>query len=117
MKHWLALFASVTLVGCTTPETLLMPEAKDVHVRTNNAPLVRHCEWVGEVTGSEGHWYSYLFYPNDILIQGAINEIKNNAYLSQANTVVLLSPHYFKTSATFVGTVYNCPIADPKEKL
>ncbi|MEZ9630935.1 DUF4156 domain-containing protein [Vibrio breoganii] len=115
MKHWLALGFSIVLVGCTSPEIALMPEAKHVQVRTNNAPLVRNCKWVGEVTGSEGHWYSYLFYPNDVLIQGAINEIKNNAYLTNANTVVLLSPHYFKTSATFVGTAYKCPPKPPQD--
>ncbi|MEZ9489256.1 DUF4156 domain-containing protein [Vibrio breoganii] len=115
MKHWLALGISMVLVGCTSPEKKLMPEAKNVQVRTNNAPLVKNCDWVGEVTGTEGHWYSYLFYPNDVLIQGAINEIKNNAYLTQANTVVLLIPHYFKTSATFVGTAYNCPPKPPQD--
>lgn len=115
MKRWLALGVSTVLVGCTSPEKVLMPEASHVQIRTNNAPLVQNCEWVGEATGSEGHWYSYLFYPNDVLIQGAINELKNNAYMTQANTVVLLSPHYFKTSATFIGTTYNCPLKSPKD--
>ncbi|WP_369691322.1 DUF4156 domain-containing protein [Vibrio ezurae] len=97
------------LSGCTTPNNALLKEAQDVQVRTNNVPLIQNCQWVGEVIGSEGHWYSYLFYNNDVLVRGAINDIKNKAHQIDANTVVLLSPHYFKTSATLVGTAYHCP--------
>ncbi|WP_039970622.1 DUF4156 domain-containing protein [Vibrio halioticoli] len=109
MKFILVCLLSVVLTACTTPSNTLLDGAQQVQVRTNNAPLIQNCDWVGEVTGNEGHWYSYLFYGNDVLVRGAINDIKNNAYKIQANTVVLLSPHYFKTSATLIGTAYYCP--------
>ncbi|WP_261875066.1 DUF4156 domain-containing protein [Vibrio rarus] len=109
MKPLLWFFSITLITGCSAPSNKLMLEAKQVQVITNNAPAVINCNWVGEVTGSEGHWYSYLFYPNSVLVRGAVNDIKNNASRLNANTVVLLSPHYFKTSVTFLGTAYQCP--------
>lgn len=107
-KKWILLFYISLLLGCTTPTKTLQPEASNVHIRIDNAYRFEYCEWKGEVTGNEGHWYSYLFYPNDIMIKGALNELKSNAYKLGANTVFLFNPLDFNTSVTFVGTAYQC---------
>ncbi|EGU48233.1 hypothetical protein VII00023_21002 [Vibrio ichthyoenteri ATCC 700023] len=67
-----------------------------------------NCEWLGEVTGSEGHWYSYLFFPNDVLVQGALHDIKNRAKQLGADTVFMITPQDFSTSFTVVGNAYQC---------
>ncbi|WEM44731.1 DUF4156 domain-containing protein (plasmid) [Photobacterium sp. DA100] len=107
-KVVLAGLISLLLVGCTTPSEELLPQAGQVRVFTTSLPSLDSCSWVGEVTGNEGHWYSYLFYSNDLLIQGAVNELKNNAYQMGADTVVTMSPHNFTTSVSLLGTAYDC---------
>ncbi len=44
------------------------------------AELERDCTHLGEVIGSEGHWYTYLFISNVNLTQGALNDMKNKAH-------------------------------------
>ncbi|MCQ1060708.1 DUF4156 domain-containing protein [Photobacterium sp. DNB23_23_1] len=107
-KILLAGFVSLLLVGCVTPSEELIPQANQVRVLTTSLLNLEKCNWVGEVTGNEGHWYSYLFYSNDALIQGAVNELKNNAHQIGADTVVTMSPHNFTTSVTLLGTAYDC---------
>lgn len=104
------LFSALLLVsGCTTPVTTMEPSAKPVHLRLDSAFDADSCQWLGEVTGSEGHWYSYLFFPNDVLIRGAMNDIKNQASFLGGNTVYMTNPQDFVTSFTVMGNAYKCP--------
>ena len=66
------------------------------------------CKRLGEVIGSEGRWFNYLFIPNSNLIQGALNDIKNNAYELGADKVVVHKQVEFVTSVTIVGQAYDC---------
>ena len=70
--------------------------------------IIRQCENLGEVIGSEGSWYSYLFFSNTQLIQGAVNDIKNNAYETGANVVIVNKAVPFLTSITILGEAYDC---------
>ncbi|MGR5065719.1 DUF4156 domain-containing protein [Photobacterium sp. DNB22_13_2] len=109
MKNiFLAGFVSLLLAGCAAPSEDLLSQATHVRVLTTSLPSLDKCNWVGEVTGNEGHWYSYLFYSNDALIQGAVNELKNNAHQIGADTVVIMTPHNFTTSVSLLGTAYDC---------
>ncbi|MCZ8487394.1 hypothetical protein O9992_04190 [Vibrio lentus] len=56
-----------------------------------------------KVTGNEGHWYSYLFFPNDTLIQGAMNELKFNAIRLSLQTHRYITSQDFSTSVTMLG--------------
>lgn len=98
----------VFLAACTAPSVPLQPEASQVRVLTTNHHSLDQCAWVGDVTGNEGHWYSYLFYSNDLLLKGAVNELKNNAHTIGADTVVMMNPHNFTTSVSLFGTAYSC---------
>lgn len=62
----------------------------------------------GEVTGSEGHWYNYIFMTNDAMMQGAMNDLKNNAAAIDADTVFMVSPQDFITSFSVLGSAYRC---------
>ncbi len=107
-KEWMALAVSSMLLGCTTPTSVPHNEADSVKMDYHGIINIDQCEYKGEVTGSEGHWYSYLFYPNDTLIQGAMNELKANAIQLGADTVIFTLPQDFSTSVTMLGTAYLC---------
>jgi len=107
-KEWVALAMSGTLLGCTTPTSSPHNEADKVQMDFHGLIKIEQCEYKGEVTGSEGHWYSYLFFPNDTLIQGAMNELKSNTIELGADTVIFTLPQDFSTSVTMLGTAYLC---------
>lgn len=99
----------VILQGCSTPTNqLLSTQAERVEVRLDATMDVSSCIWKGEVTGSEGRWYSSIFYGNDALARGALNDLKNQTNQLGANTVLLLSPLDFQTSVTLIGSAYQC---------
>lgn len=102
------LIGTLLLFGCATPTTDVESSAKSVHLRIDSGFNAENCQWIGEVTGSEGHWYSYLFFPNDVLIRGAMNDIKNQADQLGANTVYMINPQDFATSFTLMGNAYQC---------
>ncbi|MCJ2377765.1 DUF4156 domain-containing protein [Vibrio sp. ZSDZ34] len=111
MNRWLVTMGLLfSVVGCSSPQVQLNPDAKQVELKLSNHIDSSQCHWKGEVTGTEGHWYSSLFYNNDAMTQGAIFDIKNNAALLGADTVYLLSPLDFQTSVTFFGSAYQCKL-------
>ena len=77
----------------------------------------RECTLIGEVIGSEGHWYTYWFMSNPDLTQGAINDLKNNAHAMGANTVIVNKNIDFVTSVTFLGQGYHCANGQPKKDI
>jgi hypothetical protein len=78
--------------------------------------LETSCEFVGEVIGSEGHWYSYWFISNMLLLQGAINDLKNRVYAKGGNVVIVYRDLDFTTSVTLLGQAYKCSQVESKDK-
>ena len=70
------------------------------------------CRYLGEIIGSEGHWYTYLFISNTNLTQGAINDLYNKANEVGANVVFISDDINFTTSVTFYGQSYFCDYGD-----
>lgn len=70
------------------------------------------CRYLGEVIGSEGHWYTYLFISNRKLTQGALNDMYNRANAMGANVVYVSDNINFVTSVTFYGQAYYCNYDD-----
>ncbi|MDN3682665.1 DUF4156 domain-containing protein [Vibrio tapetis subsp. quintayensis] len=108
MKSILTITLLVLLAGCTSPRNLLDDEARLVEIHKSNQNMIDQCEYLGEVIGSEGHWYSFFLFGNDALMQGAINSLKNKAHILGANTILLSEPQTFATSVTLLGTAYQC---------
>ncbi|MEZ9563806.1 DUF4156 domain-containing protein [Vibrio artabrorum] len=108
-KEFITLVMTSLLLGCTVPTYPSHSQAGQVQMDYHGVTDLTQCEYRGEVTGSEGHWYSYLFFPNDVLIQGAMNELKAQAIELNANKVLFTSPQDFATSVTMIGTAYRCP--------
>ncbi|WP_047046109.1 DUF4156 domain-containing protein [Vibrio mexicanus] len=100
--------AAFTLAGCSAPSNMPVVGSEEIHIRLDKTFSVTECEWLGDITGSEGHWYSYLFYTNDVMIQGAVNQLKNKAHDLGADTIVMIHPQDFVTSFTVFGNAYRC---------
>lgn len=94
------------LAGCVT-----MPlNSEAAHVRAYFQDQdVRNCAYLGEVVGSEGHWYNAWFIANDVLMNAALNDMRNQAHAKGADTLFIArSSLYFKTSVTMLGQAYRC---------
>ncbi|MGL6258090.1 DUF4156 domain-containing protein [Vibrio sp. WXL210] len=99
---------AIAVTGCTTPLAQLNQYAEEIEIRLDSKFTPDGCQWLGDVTGSEGHWYSYLFFPNDTMVRGAVNDLRNNALALGADTVFMMSPQDFVTSFTVFGVAYRC---------
>ncbi|OIQ25564.1 DUF4156 domain-containing protein [uncultured Vibrio sp.] len=99
---------SFLLVGCSSPRNMALNGTQDIEIRMDSGFNADQCQPLGEITGSEGHWYDYLFYGNDTLIQGAINDAKNQGLALNADTLYITSPQDFATSFTVLGVAYQC---------
>lgn len=108
MKSFFTITLLVLLAGCTAPRNPLNEDARLVEIHKSNQTMIDRCEYLGEVIGSEGHWYSSFLFGNDALMQGAINNLKNKAHQLGGNTILLSEPQTFATSVTLLGTAYKC---------
>jgi hypothetical protein len=117
MKKISAILYLGVLAGCAALE--LESGAQQVKVVTNEP---QGCEYLGEVTGSQGDFFTGAFTSNANLETGARNDMKNRAYKLGANTVQLLtnragqtgsmgqgSGSMEQTNVTYTGTAYKCP--------
>jgi hypothetical protein len=122
MKSAIACFASlgvvVSLVGCAV--TQLRPGAEMVLV--THAPPPESCRFVGTVVGQQGGSLEGQFTSNKTLAEGAVNDLKNQAYEKGANYVLLETtstgntmsggPRYVsggQTDVTHMGNAFVCP--------
>lgn len=104
-KNILLLSVIYLLGGCAVVQ--LDPAASHVEF-TAEPKITQNCEYRGEVIGTEGHWYTYLFIANDTLMQAALNDLRNNAAAKGANRVYVDDPHPFGASVTILGLAYHC---------
>ncbi len=99
-------FIPFLLVACST--TPLQKEAQSTRLFFNPEE-VKGCEYLGEIIGSEGQWYSSWLTSNRSLAMGALNDLRNNAQMKGADTIFIPSNLLlFRTSVTFIGQAYKC---------
>ena len=96
---------SLLLTSCSTVE--LKPEAAHV-VYVAEPSQVRNCQYLGELIGTEGHWYNSLYISNKDLMQAALNDLLNQAAEKGADTIYMKEPYTFATSVTVLGLTYRC---------
>ncbi len=108
MKTFFTIVLLTLLAGCSSPRNQLNADARLVEIHKSNQRMIDQCEYLGEVIGSEGHWYSFFLFGNDTLMQGAIHSLKNKAYQLGGDTILLSEPQTFATSVTLLGSAYRC---------
>ncbi len=119
MKRIFAIAMLVGLSACSSIE--LTPGAQLVRL-THNEPG-KECQFLGDITGNQGDFFTGEFTSNEDLESGARNDLKNKAYGVGGNVVYLLTQRagqtgsfsnefgggISQTNVTLSGNVYHCP--------
>lgn len=118
MKYILSVLFTLLLTACSANS--LHSGAERVRM-THNEPG-KECAWLGDITGSQGNFFTGGWTSNSNLETGARNDMKNQAWKMGGNVVVLLtqragqtgssyngSGSSQQTNVTLSGTVYRCP--------
>lgn len=99
-------FILLLMLACST--TPLKKGAGSIRIFFSTEE-VKGCEYLGEVIGSKGHWYSSWIISNRSLATGSLNDLRNNAQKIGADSIFIpTNLLLFKTSVTFLGQAYNC---------
>jgi len=108
MRYILYLLVFSFLVGCSAthqPD----PAAANIPIYSNFSQHDQ-CQYLGEVIGTEGQFYNYLFISNYNLTKGARDDLRNKAHQLGGNVIETeITPFQYITSTVFVGNVYHCP--------
>ena len=119
MKHLIILTLTATLGACSSVQ--LEQAATKIRL-TNNEPS-KECQYLGDITGNQGNFFTGAFTSNANLETGARNDIKNQAAAMGGNVVYLLTQRAGQTGSfsedfgggsqqtnvTLSGNVYRCP--------
>ncbi|WP_080421410.1 DUF4156 domain-containing protein [Burkholderia ubonensis] len=116
-KYLVSLMVPIVLSACSAIS--VGPGAERVRV-TNNEPT--GCEFLGDITGSQGNFITGHYTSNANLDTGARNDLKNKAAKMGGNVVYLLTQRAGQTGAygngsgsseqtnvTLTGNVFKCP--------
>ena len=100
------LLAGLVLAGCSLIK--VRPEAARIPLHFDLA-AVKGCTYLGEVVGSEGHWYNSWLLANPDMTTAALNDLRNQALTRGGDTLYSPSfPLVFATSVTILGQAYRC---------
>ena len=101
-----------TLTGCSAHQ---ITDIGANVVIVEELPSNSKCTQLGEVTGSQGNWFTGDFTPNENLMVGARNELKNKAAALGGNYVLLQTAQGHSgygslgtTAYTVLGHSYSC---------
>ena len=119
MRNLFIILYTAAFMGCAAHT--LETGAQQVKIVTTEP---QGCEYLGEVTGSQGDFFMGAFTSNANLETGARHDLKNQAYKLGANTVQMLtnragqtgsmgqgSGSMEQTNVTYTGVAYRCPAA------
>ncbi len=111
IKKLLLLAICYTLTSCSLLDIhQLDKNANNVKIY-DDFDQVKHCQYMGELVGSEGNWYSFFFISNTELTLASIADLKNKALAIGANSIHVEEHMGFNTSVTFLGHAYECPLS------
>lgn len=101
---------AVGLVACAAKG--LNPGAE--HVMLSNSPPSDDCEFVGEVHGGQGNWWTDDITSTKALVEGSRNDMKNQAHDMGANYVHIQQTAQDTSYAGggkigMAGNAFSCP--------
>lgn len=100
MKKILVCFVGLALTACSANS--LNYGAEQVRVMTSEPG--KECSYLGDITGSQGNFFTGGWTSNSNLETGARNDLKNKAYKMGGNTVVLLTQRAGQTGSSWHGS-------------
>ena len=108
----LILIMALSLAGCSANQVI--PQARSIEI-VNEKPDEIKCNFLGEVVGSQGNWFTGDYTSNENLVLGARNELRNEAYKLGGNVVYIQDMKNTNaygslgtTNTTAIGKVYKC---------
>ena len=117
-KTFSALALMIALAGCSATDL----DAGSARVIVSNKDVPQECVFKGAVVGEQGNFFTGSFTSNRNLAEGAMNDMKNQAYELGANYVQLetnqagytSSGSFYnqsgrQTDVTNTGNAYYCP--------
>ncbi|MFN5746578.1 MAG: DUF4156 domain-containing protein [Methylococcaceae bacterium] len=112
MKKWVLSVVTLLLTACAAHP--LNKGAESVELVTTPRE-VKKCTYLGEVVGSQGNRFTGGFTPNENLMIGARNAIKNEAQKRGGTTVLIQQQHNAQhelaggtANSTLIGKAYKC---------
>ncbi|WP_245942569.1 DUF4156 domain-containing protein [Candidatus Colwellia aromaticivorans] len=108
IKYASALLSCLLLPACSMLEIHQLHDKAKVVKLFDDYEQVKGCRYIGEIVGSEGSWYNYLFISNKELTLASINDLKNQANAIGANNIHVHYNLSFNTSVTFLAQAYHC---------
>ena len=119
MKKFILVLVALTLTACASKP--LDPEAKLVRLTTIEPSA--ECQFLGDITGNQGDFFTGEFTSNERLETGARHDLKNQAHKMGGNVIFLLTERAgqtgsfawdfggsnVQTNVTLSGNVYFCP--------
>ena len=104
-KQIAGMCSALLLSGCVTFPT---QESEKVAVIWGESTELEHCQHMGTVIGSEGHFYDYWFHADKDIVWGALNQMRIKASQLGADTLYLYQPFDFSSSVTLLANAYQC---------
>ncbi|EDM67719.1 putative outer membrane lipoprotein [Moritella sp. PE36] len=108
LKSIFIFFTCLTLSACSLFDIQQLDDKTKVVKIYDAFEHINQCQFINELIGSEGTWYSYLFVSNKDLTLGSINDLKNQANAMGANAIHIQYSLDFNTSVTFFAQAYDC---------
>lgn len=112
MRSILIAVLAACLFACAAVKA--KPEAQNIEL-VNEPSACGDCEFLGEVIGSQGNWFTGDYTSNKNLMEGARNELRNEAHKLGANVVHIQDSKNARswggcgtTNTTVVGKAYRC---------
>jgi len=98
------LLSIAVFIGSTGCVTLLSGRGALVRFEENSG-IVMNCKYLGTVRGTSPAGLS-----RDLKKENALNDIRNNAALLGANTVIIISKDSMFDETVIMGKAYHCPL-------
>jgi hypothetical protein len=102
----------IFLIGCAANQASY--GAKKIEI-TNESVDRSRCDFLGEIVGSQGNWFTGDITSNSNLVVGARNDLRNKAYKIGGNLIQVQDMKNTNawgslgtTNTTAIGKVFNC---------
>lgn len=120
LSKTLTLISTVAILGGCSVIPAIKAQPNVEKVRVSSLPPSQDCQFINEVYGAQGNWFTGIFTGNDDLLIGARNQMRNATEGTNANYIYVeqsrvSGPVFLSGSSAVVtvGSAYYCPSLTP----